>query len=54
VRVESAELLLDVGQAALQAFDLGWPTLTFGFQDAREKVTADVNEPRPLCRVNGY
>ncbi|GAA2615467.1 hypothetical protein GCM10010304_80900 [Streptomyces roseoviolaceus] len=39
------ELLLGVGQAALQAFE-------FGFQDAREEVGSDLDEPRPFCRVN--
>ncbi|MCF3131182.1 hypothetical protein [Streptomyces olivochromogenes] len=44
------ELLLGVGQAVLQALDLAEPTLAFGFQDAREEVAADANEPR-CCSV---
>ncbi|MGR4853969.1 hypothetical protein [Streptomyces sp. LARHCF252] len=46
------KLLLGVGQAALQAFELAEPTFAFGFQDAREEVVADLDEPRPFCRVN--
>jgi hypothetical protein len=46
------ELLLGVGQAAPQSFDLAEPALAFGFQDAREEVVADLDEPRPFCRVN--
>ncbi|MFJ5837756.1 hypothetical protein ACIQGO_13500 [Streptomyces shenzhenensis] len=45
-------LLLGVGQAAPQTFDLAEPTLAFGFQDAREEVVADLDEPRPFGRVN--
>ncbi|OKK13519.1 hypothetical protein AMK33_01385 [Streptomyces sp. CB02400] len=26
--------------------------LVFGFQDAREEVVADLDEPRTFCRVN--
>ena len=52
LRVELGNLLLGVGQAALQSFDLAEPTLAFGFQDAREEVVADLDEPRPFGRAN--
>lgn len=52
LRVELGDLLLGVGEAALQSFDLDEPTLAFSFQDACEEVVADLDEPRPFGRVN--
>ncbi|GAA1728950.1 hypothetical protein GCM10009680_82640 [Streptomyces yatensis] len=49
--IELAELLLGVGQADLETFDLAEPAFRLGFGDSGDQVVADLGNPCPGGRA---